>query len=364
MRTTIATNNISWWKTSFGDEEVESLRQAVANENISEGELTIRLEKELAESLGVPFVVMTTSGSVALYLALTALGIGKGDEVVVPNRTWIATAHAVLLTGAKAVLVDVCEDVPLIDPSRIREKITNKTKAILTVHLNGRASDMMAINQIAQENNLLVMEDAAQALFSKNENGFLGTQSEAGCFSMGISKLISTGQGGFVVTNKKEIYDQMKLIKNHGVTDIFTDTWSRMGFNFKFTDLLASFGLVQLENVQKRINHLKEIYQKYEEGIKGLSFLKMVPLKVSAGEFPIYAETLCPNRSELIDHLKINGIQCRPVPPNLDISDYIENDKNYPNSRKFSEQGLYLPSGPTQSIGNIDSVVEALLKFV
>ena len=354
---------ISWWRTSFGNEEVERLRKAVAEEHISEGTLTRQLEQELAQSLGVPHTVMTTSGSSALLLALMALGIGRDDEVLVPNRTWIATAHAVLMTGAKAVLVDVCPDIPVMDASKIKEKITSKTKAILPVHLNGRSVDMQAIEKIAKEYVLLVVEDAAQALYSKNSKGFLGTQSNAGCFSLGISKLISTGQGGFVVTRNPQVYEKLKLIKNHGVVDIFTDTWNQMGFNFKFTDLLASFGLVQMTHAEERIKHLKELYARYSQAMKDLPFLSLIPVKISEGEFPLYIEVLCKQRKKLIEFLKDKGIQTRPVPPNLSISGYLEKRGTFPNSERFGNEGIYLPCGPAQPLENVEAVIKMLNKF-
>ena len=356
-------NSIAWWRTSFGEREVETLKKAVVNEQISEGALTKQLEAQLAASLGAPYAVMTTSGSTALLLALMALGIGREDEVIVPNRTWIATAHAVLMAGAKVVLVDVRPDVPVMDVSKIEEKITPKTKAILVVHLNGRCADMEAVHKIAREYGLFVIEDAAQALYSRNAKGFLGTQSDAGCFSLGVSKLISTGQGGFVVTRKPRVYEQMKLIKNHGITDIFTDTWNHLGFNFKFTDLLASFGLAQMTRVSERIVHLKELYARYARGIALLPFLKMVPVNIAAGEFPIYAEVLCQERGPFIKFLKSQGIQTRPVPPNLSISNYIENDGKFPNSEIFAKGGMYLPCGPAHSLEDVASVIEDLQRY-
>lgn len=354
---------ISWWRTSFGDQEVESFRKAIANENIGEGALTRQLEEKIAQSLEAPYAVMTTSGSVALLLGLMALDIGPGDEVILPNRTWIATAHAVLMAGANVRLVDVLPDAPVMDVSQIESKINSKTKAILPVHLNGRGVDMEKIQTLAKKYGLYVIEDAAQALYSRHKGQYLGTLSHAGCFSMGISKLISTGQGGFVVTKDQKVYEKLKSIKNHGITDIFTDTWGERGFNFKFTDLLSSVGLAQIQTVQERINHLKELYIRYSEGIKGLPFLKMVPVNLAGGEFPIYVEALCPCRERLKTFLDSHGMQIRPVPPNISISNYLNNEGEFPHSEVFSRQGFYLPCGPGQSFKNVDIVINTLHDF-
>ena len=255
--------SISWWRTSFGEPEIRNLEDAVAEEHISQGPVTAEFETRFAEILDGSYAMATTSGSVALLLAMMALGIGRDDEVIVPNRTWIATAHAALFLGAKVVLVDVLPDIPVMDMSQVREKITAKTKAIVPVHLNGRGVDMEAVNALAQEYGLFIVEDAAQAFLSRNSTGYLGTQSDAGCFSLSIAKLISTGQGGVIVTESQQLHEKLKLIGNHGVVDNFTDTWNELGFNFKYTDLLASFGIAQLSRVPGRLAHVHAIYDRY-----------------------------------------------------------------------------------------------------
>lgn len=356
-------HRISWWRTSFGDGEIEGLRRAIVQEHITAGPLTEQLERELAQCLHVPYTVVTTSGSAALLMALMALDIGSGDEVIVPNRGWIAIAHAVLMTGATVVLVDSLPNLPLMNAADVRAKITPKTKAIMPVHLNGRAVDMPEIHKIAQEHNLYIVEDACQAMLSQNSGVFLGTQSNLGCFSLGIGKLISTGQGGFVVTRKKEMYEQLKLIRNHGVKDIFTNAWSRIGFNFKFTDLLASVGLAQLTKAQDRLLHLHAIYDKYAKALTELPFLSLIPVKISEGELPLYIEVLCPQREKLADYMHQEGIQVRLFNPSLERSSYIPSNGGFPNSRIFETQGMFLPCGPAQSLENIDHVIEALKAY-
>ena len=237
---------IPWWRTSFGEEEVQAIAEAIRAEHITMGPITAELEKKLAEALGVPYAVVTTSGSVALLMALIALGIEPGDEVILPNRTFVATAHAVVLLGAKVVLVDVRQDIPVLDVTQLRAKITPRTKAIMPVHLCGRGGDLEELLRIAKEHGLLVVEDACQAIFSRGEQGYLGTRSDAGCYSLGITKLIGTGQGGLVVTRDVETYQKLRLVRNHGVADVFKADFNLLGFNFKFTDMMAALGLVQL----------------------------------------------------------------------------------------------------------------------
>ena len=354
---------ISWWRTSFGDREVEKLRESVQKECIGQGLVTEEFEEEISLALNVPFVVATTNGSAALYMALLSLGIGHGDEVIIPNRTWIASANAILLTGAKVVLVDVRSDLPLIDVAQIQSKITTQTKALMPVHLNGRSADMQGIQRLAEKFGIPIIEDACQAFFSSNFNGYLGTQSDVGCFSLGVTKLVSTGQGGFVVTKNRDVYERLKCIRNHGVTDEFTESYDQFGFNFKFTDLLASFGLVQLSRVSKRIVHLNKIYAKYESAISKFKCVNLLPVNVLSGEIPLYAEVLCPERKELENFLHFHNIQARIVPPDLSTSSCLKDDGSFPNSIRFSDQGLYLPCGPEQPLENIDFVIDTLYDF-
>ena len=356
-------NKISWWRTSFGDEEMQEVTKAIQEEHISQGIVTEEFEARIAKILDVPFVTATSSGSTALLMALMALGIKPGDEVIVPNRTWIATAHAAQMLGAKVILVDVLPDVPIMDVSQIRKKITSRTKAIMPVSLNGRVVDLKEVQKIANENGLRVIEDAAQAFCSKNGGEFVGTTSDAGCFSLSVAKLISTGQGGFVVTKNKETYQNLKRIRTHGVDDVINCTFFQMGFNFRITDLQSSIGIAQLGRVEQRIAYLKTVYAKYEQALKQFPFLKLIPVAVDQGEIPIYIEVLCNEREKLISFLASQGIQTRPFYPDLDSASHLNASGEFPNSRVFSECGLVLPCGPSQPLEKIDYVIETLQNY-
>ena len=359
----ILKKKILWYRNSFGEAELQKIRESVSNEHISMGPVTDQFEKQIAKALKVPYAVVTTSGSVALLMAMMAKGIGPRDEVIMPNRTWIATAHAPLILGAKVVPVDVLPDIPALDVSQVREKITSRTKAIMPVHLNGRSVDMEEIQIIAKEYGLFVVEDACQAIFSKNSNGFLGTQSNMGCFSLGVTKLISTAQGGVIVTQNKETYEKLKLIRSHGTVDNINPVYGLIGCNFKFTDILASIGIVQLSQANKKIIHVKKLYEKYVESIKSLPYIKIIPVKVSKGELPLYVEVLCESRQKLMEFLESKGIMTRPFLPNLDSAPQLGNVDKFPNSEIFNKQGIFLPCGPSQSFENVDYVLEALKSF-
>jgi perosamine synthetase len=359
----MAASTIPWWRTSFGEREIARITAAINNENISQGPVVAEFEGRLADYLGVPYVVATTSGSTALLMALMAAGVGPGDEVLVPNRTWIATAHAPALLGATVRLVDVEPERPIIDPARIVEAITSKTKAIIPVHLNGRSADMRAIRAIAESNGIRVIEDAAQALGSRNADGLLGTQSDMGCFSLSVAKIIATGQGGFVATRDAALYENLISIRTHGVGSVIDAEWTRLGFNFRFTDILAAIGIVQLEQLEERIGKVRAIYRRYAEAMPRFHFLKFLPVDIDGGEVPIYVEALCEDRDRLINFLANRGIQARPFYPDLNLAGYLKNDGAFPRSGRFGQEGLFLPAGPSQPTENIDKVLMVLKDY-
>lgn len=355
--------NINWWRTGFNNGEAEAIAKAISNEHISQGPVVAEFESQLGAYLGVPYVIAVTSGSMALLMSLWVSGIGPGNEVIVPNRTWIATAHAPLLLGASVKLVDVESDRPIIDAQLIEAAINDHTKAIIPVHMCGRSADMRTINKIAKKHNLVVIEDAAQALGSRNHEGYLGTQSDMGCYSLSVAKIISTGQGGFIATRNESIYKRLIEMRTHGVGDIVNAVWNQPGFNFRFTDILAAIGIEQLKLLPRRIEKVKKIYQAYKEGFAGLPFIKIIPVNLDAGEVPLYIEALCEQREKLIDFLTERGIQCRPFYPDLNHARYFNNINEYTHSEPFGREGMYLPAGPEQTMSNIEITINAIREF-
>jgi dTDP-4-amino-4,6-dideoxygalactose transaminase len=360
----MGTGTIYWWRTSFGEDEAAKIREAILAEHLSMGPVTAEFERKFAASLDVPYAVATTSGSSALMMSLMAVGVGPGDEVIVPNRTFIATAHAATLLGATVKLVDVLPEIPAMDTRQLRKKITSRTKAVMPVHLNGRSVNMDQTLEVAGEYGLAVVEDACQALYSRNKSGYLGTQGDAGCFSLSVAKLISTAQGGMVVTRRKDIYEKLRLARTHGVPDTFSGTFDTPGFNFRMTDIQASIGLVQLAQSKQRIASVKAVQRRYAAGLAEMPFIKMVPVNEAAGEVPLYVEALSDERERILRFMEEKDIQIRPLLPDLHLSPHLKNTgESFPNSRKFSEEGMYLPGGPSQPIENVDRVIAALAEY-
>ncbi|HEY1727867.1 MAG TPA: DegT/DnrJ/EryC1/StrS family aminotransferase [Candidatus Baltobacteraceae bacterium] len=352
---------IPYWRTKLRAEERDAVASAVEQGCLSMGAITERFEAALADFFGVPSVVCTTSGSSALFLACAGLGLGPGDEVILPNRTFVATAHAVMLTGASVRLVDVRSDCTIIDEDQIAAAITPRTRAICAVHLNGNHADMERIRAIARKEGLAVFEDAAQAFASRSPQGYLGTLSDAGCFSLGVTKLITTGQGGLVIAHTPELAERLRRFRSHGVFDTFDATYERFGFNLKYTDMQASVGLVQLGRVSDKIERHKRFYSEYTDGLTSIPFIRMLEVDLAAGNVPLWAEALVADRENVIRLLAENGIQVRPFLPNLSEATHLSaRDEDFPNSRPFARHGIFLPSGPDLPPNAVARTIEVL----
>ena len=361
----LVVKNIPWWQTEFLTGEAEAASAAISAGRLSQGPIVLEFEHYLRDYLGVRNVVATTSGSDALLLSLWAAGIQPGDEVLVPNRTWIATAHAVSLLGAIPIFVDTDVDNPVISLFDLRNKVTSRTKAVIPVHLNGRNAHIDEIIKFGEDFGIKVIEDAAQALGSKDTSGsFLGTKSLAGCFSLSVAKVISSGQGGFIATNHDDFAARLKAMRTHGIENVIEPgKWDMLGFNFRFTDVLASIALEQFKKLELRLSRLREIYNRYEVGMTGLANIRMIPLNLDGGEVGPYIEILSDDRELLVKHLLRNNIESRKFYPDLDTASYFKATKENPNSRIFGSDGLYLPSGPSLSNDSIDFVLSALVNF-
>ncbi len=355
---------IPWWRTLTDDRELSNISLSFKEERISYGKVSKDLETRLANLLGVPYVMMCSSGSTALYIGVKSMGIGPGDEVLVPDRTFHATAHAAMLAGANVRLVEVEKDLPIINIADLEKKISAKTKAIMPVHLNGRANNMKEILALAKKHNLFVVEDVAQAFYSKTNDGFLGTLGDVGCFSLGMTKLISTGQGGFVCTHNEKTYQNFKNFISHGVEDTFDGVFNNFGFNFRMTDILSAMGHIQLDRLDEKVKHVKDVYHVYDNAFKELTFLRPIPVNISL-EVPLWIEVMVPKREELRAFLYSKGIESRKFLPSLHLSKHInqKNDLDFNNSLRFDREGLFLPSGPDMSVEKVQIVISALREF-
>jgi dTDP-4-amino-4,6-dideoxygalactose transaminase len=357
---------IKWWNTKFGEEEIESIARSIRDGNVSQGSVTREFESQLESYLNVGHVVATSSGTSALTLALLTVGVGPGDEVIVPNRTWISTAHAATLLGAKVVITDVEKERPVMDYQMAESLITSRTKAIIPVHLNGRAVDINKIRDVIGSRDIAIIEDAAQALGSRTNNQLLGTLGDIGCFSFSVAKSLATGQGGIAVTDNSDLAARLRALRTHGIEHIKEPgVWVMPGSNFRFTDIAASIGMVQLGKLDDRLTKAVTVYERFRDAFAPIEGIAEIPIALENGEVPIYNEFLFEEREKLVNHLKNQGIDTRLSYPNLDKARYLSRAIDfYPNSEKYSTSGLILPSGPAQSDEDIECVIRSIMKFL
>lgn len=273
-------------KIPINKPSVTELEISYVNDAIAHGwgekcyDYLFRFEKQFAHYQGTSFGLATSSCTGAIHLALMALGVKAGDEVIVPELTWIATAEPVLYIGATPVFVDAKADTWCIDPAKIEEAITEKTKAIIVVHLYGNVCDMDEIMAIARKHELVVLEDAAEGLGSEYKGQKCGSIADAGVFSFHGTKTLSTGEGGILVTNRPEVYEKAKILNDHGRNPKDPDHqvfWMRdYGYKYKMSNLQAAMGCAQIERVEELVAKKRQIFEWYRERMKGF------PLQLNA----------------------------------------------------------------------------------
>jgi perosamine synthetase len=358
---------IPWWQAKIGNKEYGLIKSVLKDNFPNEGRLAIEFENKLASLLKVKHVVVVTNGTSAMYLSLKALGIGFGDEVIVPDLTFIATANAVEMTGAKAVLVDINKDTLNIDINSIKKAITKKTKAIIPVHVSGRAADLTSIIKLAKKEKLFVIEDAAEAFMSKYKGKYLGTFGVTGCFSLSPAKTITTGQGGFIATDNSKVYRKLKMLKDQGRPKRGTggdDIHYDLGFNFKFTDLQAALGLGQLSYLTKRIQRMRRNYKLYQKYLSGLKEVTLLKFDLEKGELPQWCDGLFEEKDKLNKYLQSKNIDCRPFwHPIHTQAYYKKSDKLFPISTICSKKAMWLPSAFTLRDSDIKEVCQNIIEF-
>ncbi|MBC7334373.1 MAG: DegT/DnrJ/EryC1/StrS aminotransferase family protein, partial [Actinobacteria bacterium] len=253
---------------SIGKEEIRSVLKAVKSGWVSsKGEFIEKFEKKFADYHRVKEAVSTSNGTTALHLALKSLGIEKNDEVIVPVLTFAATANAVIYCNAKPVFVDIHPKYWCIDPQKIEEKITEKTRAIIPVHLYGHPCDMDWITDIAEDHGLYVVEDAAESHGAEYKGKKVGTFGDIACFSFYGNKIITTGEGGMCITNNEELAKEMRILRDHGMRPDKKYWHDKIGFNYRMTNLQAALGIVQLKKLDKFINKKRKIAKIYRKNL-------------------------------------------------------------------------------------------------
>jgi len=368
-------NFIPLMSPNITDEDISAVAEVLRSGNLVQGKNVEALENAVAEFLGARNVVAVSSGTATLHLALVALGIGAGDEVIVPAFSYVATANVVEIVGAKCVFVDVERDTFNIDVSKIEQAITPRTRAIIPVHEFGLACDISAIVEIARKHDLFVIEDAACALGSTENGKHVGTFGQIGSFSLHPRKNVTSGEGGLLTTNDDDLAATFRQLRNHGIE--MSDgkmEFVAAGFNYRMTDFQAALVLSQLRRLEENIsirNVLAQVYLSALADEKSLQ-LPFVPENKNHiwQTFHVVVDEKY-NRDELIVELKMRGVgtnygaQCIPAVKFYQEKYDLDCERLFPNALCAYQSGLALPMYDkltSDDIANISRTLREVLK--
>lgn len=359
----------------IGREEYAAIADCFDQAWITEGPKAAEFQKRLLEIVGMPYGVFAPNGTLALYLGLVAMGIEAGDEVIVPDCTFIASANAVIMAGGTPVFVDVTSTNYQMDASLIESAISPRTKAIMPVHLYGQAANMDAIIAVARAHNLIVIEDAAQALGIRYRDQPCGSFSDVGCFSFFADKSITTGEGGFVVCRDEEIYKRLLLLRNQGRPDRGTFIHPGIGFNFRMTDMQMAVGLAQLDKLPEIVRRKQHILERYQEVLAEIPQVRMTEHEPGSDWVPFRTTILAERAHDLMAFMDTRGVQPRTFFYPLHAQPcfaYLAEDpalrdrmapERFPNATQGYEDGICLASFPTLSDEQIEYVAETIKAF-
>lgn len=366
------------------DEEIDEVLATIKSGWLGTGPKTHLFEKRFSEYIGVDHCVAVNSCTAALHLAMLAIGIGPGDEVIVPAMTFCATANAVVHTGATPVFADICLPDMTLDPQMVEQKISSRTKAIIPVHFHGRPAKMDELTKIAKKNNILIIDDAAHAIEASYHGKRIGQWADITCYSFYITKNLTTVEGGMVATANAEWADRIKIYALHGMSN---DAWSRFsdkgyrhyqvcvpGFKYNMTDIQSSFGLHQIKHLQERLRRREEIWHAYNQAFNNLPLvLPPDPAENTVHARHLYAvctrEETPMNRDELIQALYEHNIGTGVHYTALHLHEYYSKRFGYkkgdlPNSENIGKTTLSLPLSPKLTSADVNDVIAAMKKIL
>lgn len=338
----------------------------------SNGKYIDQFEQAFAAYTGVPHAISCCNGTVAIHLALLAFDLKPGDEVIVPTLTYVASANPVVYCGATPVFVDVDPTTWCIDPARIAEKITPRTKGIIAVHLYGHPADMDPIMKMAAERKLFVIEDVAEAHGATYKGRMAGTLGDIATFSFFGNKIITTGEGGMMITRNPELAQKMRLFKGQGMDPNRRFWFPITGYNYRMTNIEAAIGLAQLEKIEWHISRRKEIAAVYTRQLSGCRELALPPnCEWASNVFWLYSVVLTEHctltRDEVMAKLAAVGIETRPFfyPMHiLPMFSDLAKGQTFPVSDHLSSRGINLPTFANLQAEDLDYVIAQLLKIV
>lgn len=361
--------------------EIKEVTNTLKNGWLTTGPKVIEFEKKFKDYIGCKHAIAVNSGTSALHLSLILAGIGKGDEVIMTPMSWVSTANAIIHSGAKPIFVDIDKGTLNINPEKIKEAITKKTKAIMPVHMSGRACEMNRIQKIAKENNLRVIEDCAHAIETVYKGQKIGAISELNCFSFQSIKNIGCGEGGMITTNNDDYAEKAKSLRLYGIDK---ETWRKYhtkefklpqaifaGYKYNWNDVHASIGLHQLEKINKNWKIRENIAKMYYKGLKGLPMeLPKLPEKNSKHALYLFViqlklEELKADRNQIAKALIAENIGAAVHFYSLHLHPYYKKafgykENDFPVALDASKRVLSIPISPTMSPNDAEDVIDVL----
>jgi perosamine synthetase len=368
---------VPYFKPWITSSDKKNVLKALDQRWLTNGPFLFKFEEKVRKYINSKYTIGCSTATHALHLSLKSIGISKNDEVIVPTLTFAATSDVVKYCGAKPVLCDVDLNTFNISPKEIEKKITKKTKAVIIVHYGGQACDMKEILILSKKYNFSIIEDCAHALGSTYKNNYCGTMGKAGCFSFYPTKIITTGEGGMITTNNKNIHDKTKLLRSHGMTRNPKERESNadwkydileMGYNYRLDEIRSSLGLSQIKRINQINNKRIKIAKKYSKGLKLISGITIPKIKKDRNHiFHLYTiritEDYPINRDQLFQKLHKKGIGASVQYIPLHLMSYHKNNcksSDFPNASILKDQIISLPIYPTMTDKQIDFVISIL----
>jgi len=331
----------------------------------SRGAFIGKFEEQFAKKIGVDNATSVCNGTVAIHLALEALGIGKGDEVIVPSLTYIASVNPIIQVGAIPVFVESIEKTWQIDPEDVKRKITSNTKAIMAVHLYGLSCDMDSLVQICKENDLLLIEDCAEAFGSYYKGQHVGSFGDIATFSFFGNKTITTGEGGMVVAKDKTLIERAFHLKNQGVSQKQEYWHDAVAYNYRMTNICAAIGLAQLEGADAILAKKRQIADWYREGLQGFPVTMHDEMPETIHSYWMCSITVdnVTDRQSLRDYLKSREIETRPLFYPAHTMPHCKTNEAFPIAESLGARGINLPSFPGLEKKQVESICSAISKY-
>ena len=349
--------------------ELEELKKVIDSTFITENSMTSEFEKMTKELTGAKHAIAVANGTVGLYCALLSLKIGLGDEVIVPNLTFIASSNAVIMAGAKPIFCEVNEDNLCINESKIESLINKNTKAIMPVHLYGNVCEMDKLDILAKKYNLRVIEDAAQGVGVHYKNQHVGQIGDIGVLSYYGNKTITTAEGGMILTNDDYLAKACYRLKNHGRDQKGTFKHDYIGFNFAYTDLQAAIGVSQMKKLKKIISKKEEIFNRYYDELKNIENIKFYKIKEQKNPVYWFTSIHTKKANELSKYLLKNGIQTRRFFYPLHLQPCYQNGvidfkkEDFKTSEEIYNNSISLPSSYILKDEELEKVIETIKSF-